>query len=73
MPKIQVELEIEQIAKILEGISSGELETLEILLRPELRDELRKRREEARIEFEQGKHSTKLSEEGLDSYEIERR
>jgi hypothetical protein len=59
MPKIQVELEIEQIAKILEGISSGELETLEILLRPELRDELRKRREEARIEFEQGKTLSK--------------
>jgi hypothetical protein len=59
MPKIRVELEIEQIAKILEGIRSGELETLEILLRPELRDELRKRREEAGIEFEQGKTLSK--------------
>ncbi|MBT9160781.1 MAG: hypothetical protein AAGB97_08215 [Dehalococcoidia bacterium] len=59
MPKVEFDLEIEQIAKMLEGVSPGELETLEILLNPELRDELKKRRGEARIEFEQGKTLSK--------------
>ena len=59
MPKVELELEIEQIAKILEGLNSGELETLEILLNPELRDELKRRREEAKVEFEQGKTLSK--------------
>ncbi|MCL0098135.1 hypothetical protein M1O19_06465 [Dehalococcoidia bacterium] len=55
MPRVDLELEIGQIAGILEGLSPGELETLEILLNRELTDELKKRRQEARIEFEQGK------------------
>ena len=55
MPRVDLELEIGQIAEILEGLSPGELETLEILLNRELTDELKKRRQEARIEFEQGK------------------
>ncbi|MCL0073007.1 hypothetical protein M1N91_02170 [Dehalococcoidia bacterium] len=55
MPRVDPELEIGQIAEILEGLSPGELETLEILLNRELTDELKKRRQEARIEFEQGK------------------
>ena len=59
MPKVELELEIEQIAKILEGLNPGELETLEILLNPELRDELKRRREEAKVEFEQGKTLSK--------------
>jgi hypothetical protein len=59
MPKVELELGIEQIAKILEGLSPGELETLEILLNPELRDELKKRRQEAKLEFEQGKTLSK--------------
>ena len=59
MPKVELELEIEQIATMLEELSPGELETLEILLNPELRDELKKRREEARIELKQGKTLSK--------------
>lgn len=59
MPKVELELEIEQIAKILERLSPGELETLEILLNPELRDELKRRRDEARTEFKQGKMLSK--------------
>lgn len=59
MPKVELELGIEQIAKILEELSPGELETLEILLNLDLMDELKKRREEARIEFEQGKALSK--------------
>ena len=59
MPKVELELEIEQIAKILEGLNPGELETLEILLNPELSGELKRRREEAKVEFEQGKTLSK--------------
>ena len=59
MPKVELEVRIEQIAKILKGLSPGELETLEVLLNPELRDELKRRRREAKIEFEQGKTLSK--------------
>jgi len=59
MPKVELELGIEQIARILEELSPGELETLEILLNPGLIDELKKRREEARVEVEQGKTLSK--------------
>jgi len=59
MPKVELELELEQIVGILEGLSPGELETLELLLNPELRDELKKRREEAKIELKQGKTLSK--------------
>lgn len=59
MPRVELELEIEQIATMLEELSPGDLETLEILLNPELRDELKKRREEARIELKQGKTLSK--------------
>ncbi len=67
MPKVELEVRIDQIAKILKELSPGELETLEVLLNPELRDELKRRRREAKIEFEQGKDSTKFSEGELDS------
>jgi len=59
MPKVELEIRIEQIAKILKELSPGELETLEVLLNPELRDELKRRRREAKIEFEQGKTLSK--------------
>ncbi|MCD6318338.1 hypothetical protein J7M02_04665 [Candidatus Aerophobetes bacterium] len=59
MPKVELQVGIEQIAKVLKRLSPGELETLEILLNPELRDKLKKRREEAKIEFEQGKTLSK--------------
>jgi uncharacterized protein YicC (UPF0701 family) len=59
MPKVELEVGIEQIAKILEGLSPGELETLEILLNPELRDELKRGRQEVEIEFKQGRTLSK--------------
>jgi len=59
VPRVELELEIEQIATMLEELSPGDLETLEILLNPELRGELKKRREEARIELKQGKALSK--------------
>lgn len=59
MPKLELEVRIEQIAKILKELNPGELETLEVLLNPELRDELKRRRREAKIEFEQGKTLSK--------------
>ncbi|MBE0478926.1 hypothetical protein IBX65_07405 [Candidatus Aerophobetes bacterium] len=59
MPKLELEVEIEQLAKILEGLSPGELETLEILLNPQLTDELKRRRQEAKIKFEQGETLSK--------------
>jgi len=43
MPKVELELELEQVARILEGLSPGELETLELLLNPELRAEFKGR------------------------------
>ena len=41
MPKVELELELEQVARILEGLSPSELETLELLLNPELKAELK--------------------------------
>lgn len=55
MPKVELELELEQIAKILGELSPGELETLELLLNPELRAELKQRREKGRLELKEGK------------------
>ena len=53
MPKVEVNLD--QLAKALEELSPGELETLEILLNPELRAELKDRWAKAKREFEEGK------------------
>ena len=55
MPKIELELEVEQIARILAALSQEELETLELLLQPALAAELRQRRQEARTELEEGR------------------
>jgi len=55
MPRVELELGMEQIAKILETLSQQELETLEFLLEPELVAELRQRRQEAKAELEEGK------------------
>jgi len=46
MPKVEVELE--QLAHALQTLSPGELETLELLLNPELTDELKHRRQDGR-------------------------
>ncbi len=55
MPRVELELGVEQIARILEALSEQELETLELLLQPELAAELSQRRQEARTELEEGK------------------
>ena len=59
MPKVELELGVEQIARILEALSQQELVTLELLLQPELAAELRQRRREARTELEEGKALSK--------------
>ncbi|MHC1578882.1 MAG: hypothetical protein ACXQTH_04010 [Dehalococcoidia bacterium] len=59
MPKVELELEVEQIARILEALSQQELETLELLLQPRLAAELKQRRQEARTELEKGKTLSK--------------
>ena len=60
MPKVEVELE--QLAQALRMLSPGELETLELLLNPELTDELKRRRQEGR---EALAHGETLSEKAL--------
>jgi len=62
MPKVEIELKLEQLAQALNALSPGELETLELLLNPELTEELRRRRQEAHEELAQGKA---LSEDEL--------
>ena len=59
MPKVELELGVEQIAKMLEALSEQELETLELLLQLELAGELRQRRQEAKTELEEGKTLSK--------------
>lgn len=59
MPKVELELRVEQIAKMLESLSPQELETLELLLQPELAAELKQRRREARTELKEGKALSK--------------
>lgn len=50
MPKVEIDLKLEQLARALNALSPGELETLELLLNPELGEELKRRRREARGE-----------------------
>lgn len=51
MPKVEVELDVEQLARALNALSPEELETLELLLNPEVTEELRRRRREAHEEL----------------------
>jgi|GEM_PF-1407895 len=60
MPKVEVELE--QLAQALRTLSPGELETLELLLDPELSDELIHRRQDGRNALA---HRETLSEKEL--------
>jgi hypothetical protein len=53
VPKVEVGLE--QLAKALQELSPGDLETLEIMLDPGLAAELKSRREEAQREFREGR------------------
>ncbi len=55
MPKLELELEIEQIATLLKNLSQSDMETLEILLNPELAQEIKNRQRQARIELVEGK------------------
>lgn len=59
MPKVEVDLEIEQLANALKRLTPGELETLEIMLNPKLRDELKDRRRKAKVELKKGKTLSK--------------
>lgn len=59
MPKIELQLEVEQIARMLEALSEEELETLELILQPELTAELRQRRQQARTELQEGRTLSK--------------
>ncbi len=52
MPK--VELRLDQLAKALQELSPGELETLEILFNPALQAELTERWTKAKQEFQAG-------------------
>ncbi len=51
MPKVELDLELEQLAKVIRELSPGELETLEILLNNELRREVSNRWREAKVEM----------------------
>ncbi|MCI2429336.1 hypothetical protein LM602_06390 [Candidatus Acetothermia bacterium] len=62
MPRIEVELKLEEIAQALKRLTPGERETLAILLNPKLRAELKNRWQKARTELKTGKT---LSEEEL--------
>lgn len=62
MPKIEVELKLEEIAQALKQLTPGERETLAILLDPKLKAELKSRWAKARVELKSGKT---LSEEEL--------
>lgn len=55
MPRVELDLDVEQIARILETLSQQDLETLELLLQPQLAAELRQRRQEARTELKEGR------------------
>ncbi len=57
MPKVEIGLE--QLAKALEELSPGDLETLEIMLSPNLRSALRDRWAEAKSELREGKTLSK--------------
>jgi len=46
---------LERLAQLLKGLSPAELETLELLLQPELATELKQRRRRAAAELKEGK------------------
>jgi uncharacterized coiled-coil DUF342 family protein len=62
MPKVEIDLELEQLAQILKTLSPGELDTLELLLNLEMREELKRRRQEAHEALARGET---LSEDEL--------
>ncbi len=59
MPKVEINLELEQLAKALEELSLAEIETLEIMVHPELKAEFKDRWEKAKKELRNGKTLSK--------------
>ncbi len=59
MPKLEVELSLTEIVELLEKLSPGELETLEIMLNPKLKADLKARWKNAREELETGRTLSK--------------
>ena len=62
MPKLAIDVELEELAEVLNQLDPEELESLELLLDSELGSELQRRREQGRSDLEQG---TTLSEDEL--------
>jgi hypothetical protein len=62
MPKLEIDLELAELAEVLSQLTPGELETLEILLSPRLKTELNSRWRKAKEELQRGKT---LSQEEL--------
>lgn len=54
MPRVEVELELEEIAKAIKRLTPGDRETLAILLNPKLQAELKSRWKKARAELNAG-------------------
>lgn len=50
---------LERLAHLVKGLSPAELETLELLLHPELATELKQRRRRAKAELKEGKTLSK--------------
>lgn len=59
MPKLEVNIEIEQLIKALRKLSPGELETLEIMFDPKLKMNIFKRWKKAKQELREGKALSK--------------
>ena len=59
MPKVEVSIELEQIAKVLQRLTPGEVETLEILLNSKLQVELKDRWKKGKEELKEGKTLSK--------------
>ncbi|MBU0701251.1 hypothetical protein KKE26_08185 [bacterium] len=58
MPAVTVDLPLERIAQTLQTLTSGEIETLEIMFNPELKTQLKQRWKMGKKEFEEGKTIT---------------
>jgi len=59
MPKVEVDVELAELAEVLAKLTPGELETLEILLNSRLKTELKSRWRKAKAELKQGKALSK--------------
>jgi hypothetical protein len=62
MPKVEVEMDLSQLAEALAKLTPAELETLEIMLNSRLKAQLKRRWRIAKAELQQGKT---LSQEEL--------